>query len=288
MPYHFASFYRFTPVADPAALRAPLWAACQAAGLRGSVLLAPEGVNGMLAGSAAGIAAVFDFLRTQPGLQDLSYQASDASSMPFARLKVRLKREIVGLGKPEVDGRDTGHFVSAADWNELISDPGTLLLDTRNDFEFRAGHFRGAVDPETRAFSEFPAYVERALSPSQKIAMYCTGGIRCEKASAYLKTLGFDEVYQLKGGILKYLEQVPATESQWEGECFVFDQRVTLTHGLAEGASVSCHACGASVSREAQRDPRFEAGASCPACYDDYSEADRDRFRMRHAQWTAA
>jgi UPF0176 protein len=240
MPYKVAAFYQFAALPDFRCLREPLREICAGLVLKGSVLLAHEGINGTLAGSAEAIDALIAELRDDElfggRLDNLELKFSSASAMPFQRLKIRLKKEIVTLGDGEADpARQTGVYVNAADWNELIAAPDTLVIDTRNAFEVAMGSFDGAVDPQIRSFGQFKEFA-RTLDPSKrrKIAMFCTGGIRCEKASAYLLSRGFAEVYHLKGGILKYLEAVPESESRWRGECFVFDERIALGHGLRE------------------------------------------------------
>ncbi|HWU04471.1 MAG TPA: rhodanese-related sulfurtransferase [Novosphingobium sp.] len=270
-----AALYQFAPFADPAALRGPLLALCAAQGIRGTLLLAAEGINGTIAGPAEGIDAVLAHIRALPGCAGLDVKFSTAAAMPFGRLKVRLKREIVTMG---VDGIDplasVGTYVAPADWNALIADPDTIVIDTRNHYEVLAGTFNRAIDPETRSFREFPAWFRRErarlLAPRQgkapRVAMFCTGGIRCEKSTAFLKSEGVEEVFHLKGGILAYLEQVPAADSLWQGECFVFDERVALGHGLAAGSHVACAACGAPVGEEGQASALYVAGKACPAC----------------------
>ena len=258
-----AALYRFARFAEPAALRAPLLALCEEAGIKGTLILAREGINGTIAGSAEGIARVLDHIRALPGCADLDVKFSTASEMPFGRLKVRLKREIVTMGQPDIDPlASVGTYVAPQDWNALISDPETIVIDTRNDYEVAVGTFAGAINPETRSFREFPAWFrrerERLLGEGKqpKVAIFCTGGIRCEKSTAFLKAEGVEEVFHLKGGILRYLEDVPAEESLWQGECFVFDERVALGHGLTEGEHSLCRACGRAVA----------AGEDCPAC----------------------
>ena len=244
-PIVVAALYRFARFDDPPALRERLVAVCAAAGTRGTLLVAPEGINGTIAGSAAGIAAVVEGVRGLPGCADIEVKYSRAAAMPFGRMKVRLKREIVTLGQPGIDPlASVGTYVAPADWNALISDPDTIVIDTRNAYEVAVGTFAGAIDPGTRSFREFPAWfrAERARllgegaaagRGAKRVAMFCTGGIRCEKSTAFLKAEGVEAVYHLQGGILKYLETVPATESLWRGECFVFDERGGLGHGLA-------------------------------------------------------
>ncbi|CCD92628.1 conserved hypothetical protein; putative Rhodanese-related sulfurtransferase [Bradyrhizobium sp. ORS 375] len=246
MPLTVAAFYQFVALPDFRDLRAPLQAFCAARGIKGSILLAEEGLNGTVAGTDEAIAALVDEFRRgtlfASRLDNLELKFSDAATMPFQRLKVRLKREIVTLGDPAADPtRQVGTYVSPADWNALIAEPDTLLLDTRNAFEVAMGTFEGAVDPGLQSFGQFKDFVARALDPDKhkRIAMFCTGGIRCEKASALLLARGFPEVYHLKGGILGYLEQIPEADSRWRGGCFVFDERVALGHGLRQlGADV--------------------------------------------------
>lgn len=283
--YHFVSVPRFSE------LRAPLQALCEDNGVRGTLLLAHEGINGTVAGPPAGIRTVLSFLRSQPEFAGLEHKESQASDMPFLRMKVRLKKEIVTMGVEDIDPtRSVGTYVAPEDWNALISDPDTILVDTRNDYETAIGMFKGAVDPNTKTFREFPDWVRNntGLHNKPKIAMYCTGGIRCEKATAFMKEQGFDEVYHLKGGILKYLEEVPAEESLWEGACFVFDERVSVMHGLEEGEHKLCRACRHPLTAEEVTSPLYEAGVSCPHCHGERSEEDRLRFRQRQKQMDLA
>jgi UPF0176 protein len=230
-----SAFYKFLALPDFAALRPPLLDAAKARGIRGTVLLAAEGINGTIAGEPEQLREMMAFIRALPGLADLDSKESHADEMPFKRLKVRLKKEIVTMGVAGLDPTQAvGTYVAPEDWNALISSPGVLVIDTRNGFEFEAGTFRNAIDPGTRSFGEFPAYVARELAgkKDRPIAMFCTGGIRCEKATSYLRALGFEKVYHLKGGILKYLETIPPQHSMWQGSCFVFDEREGLGHGL--------------------------------------------------------
>ena len=283
--YHFVSVPRFTE------LRAPLQALCEENGVRGTLLLAHEGINGTIAGPEGGVRTVLAFLRSQPEFAGLEHKESHAGDMPFLRMKVRLKKEIVTMGVEDIDPtRSVGTYVAPRDWNALISDPDTIVVDTRNDYETAIGMFKGAVDPNTRTFREFPDWVRSnaGLHAKPKIAMYCTGGIRCEKATAFMKEQGFDEVYHLKGGILKYLEEVPAEESLWEGACFVFDERVSVLHGLEEGEHKLCRACRHPLTAEEITSPLFEAGVSCPHCHATRSEEDRLRFRQRQKQMDLA
>ncbi|OYU34617.1 rhodanese-related sulfurtransferase [Novosphingobium sp. PASSN1] len=255
-PITVAALYRFARFDNPPALRAPLLALGEAHAIKGTLLIAREGVNGTIAGSAEGIAAVIAHIRALPGCADLDVKYSTAAEMPFGRLKVRLKREIVTMGQPEIDPlASVGTYVAPHDWNALISDPDTIVIDTRNDYEVAIGTFANAINPETRSFREFPEWFrrerERLLGQGKqpKVAMFCTGGIRCEKSTAFLKAEGVEEVYHLKGGILRYLEDVPPEHSLWQGECFVFDERVALGHGLATGEYTLCQACGSAVPK---------------------------------------
>jgi UPF0176 protein len=286
-PFTVAAFYRFARFPDPHALRAPLQASCAASELHGTILLAPEGINGTIAGSADGIAAVVAHIRTLPDCADMDVKYALAETMPFPRMKVRMKREIVTLGVGDLDpAANAGTHVAPRDWNALIADPETIVIDTRNDYEVRLGTFRGAVDPETSSFREFPEWVQgrKAELAGRKVAMFCTGGIRCEKATAYVKSLGIEAVFHLKGGILKYLEEVPAAESLWQGECFVFDERVSVAHGLAEGEAQLCRACRQPLTGEDMRSPHYVEGISCARCHDARSEKDRVRYAERHRQ----
>jgi UPF0176 protein len=282
-----AALYRFCRLDAFAALRAPLAAFCRGRGIKGTLLLAPEGINGTVAGGAEAIAALAEYLESFEEFSGLEVKYSSARAMPFHRMKVRLKREIVTMGVAGIDPRESaGAYVAPADWNTLIADPDTLVIDTRNDYEVSLGTFSGAVDPATKSFREFPAWVEahRGEFDGRKIAMFCTGGIRCEKATAYVKALGFENVFHLKGGILKYLEEVPAEQSLWQGECFVFDERVSVSHGLAEGEAELCRACRHPLTGRDRLSPRYAAGVSCPHCFDARSEADRARYGERQRQ----
>jgi UPF0176 protein len=282
-----AAFYQFASLPQFAALQEPVRALCAAHGVKGIVLLAPEGINGTLAGLAEGLAQVMDGIRAITGLAALEHKSSHAETMPFLRLKVRLKREIVTMGEAIADPlRKTGAYVEARDWNALISDLDVLLIDTRNSFEHRVGTFKGAIDPGTTTFGEFPTFVRDRLDPAKhrKVAMFCTGGIRCEKASSLMLAEGFDEVYHLKGGILAYLEQVAPQDSLWEGGCFVFDERVALGHGLAVQPVQLCLNCSAVIDRAALQSPLFEEGVSCPACAAALTLAQKASARERHRQ----
>jgi UPF0176 protein len=263
-PIQVAALYQFTPFADPEALRAPLLATCEALGIKGTLLLAREGINGTIAGTDNALAAVLDSIRALPGCAGLDVKFSAAPAMPFGRMKVRVKREIVTMGEPDIDPTlAVGTYVDPHDWNALIADPECLVIDTRNDYEVAIGTFAGAVDPATPSFRDFPAWFrdhrEELLAGKKKVAMFCTGGIRCEKSTSFLRAEGIEEVYHLKGGILKYLEQVPEEQSLWQGECFVFDERVSMRHGLAQGTHTRCQPCGRP----------FPVGETCPVCEGD-------------------
>ncbi len=286
-----AALYHFTRFTDPAALKPGLLELCEKRGVMGSLLLAPEGINGTIAGSRDGIDAVLAAIRALPGCAALEWKESFAAEMPFGRMKVRIKREIVTMGQPDVDPlAQVGNYVSAKDWNALISDPETVVIDTRNDYEVAIGTFQGAVDPGTRAFGEFPDWwqANRDQFAGKRIAMFCTGGIRCEKSTNYLMGQGVNQVFHLKGGILKYLEDVPEEASLWQGQCFVFDDRVSVGHGLVPGGLASCGACRRPVTAADQADPVYEEGVCCPACAEEYSPEDRARFRERHRQMLLA
>jgi UPF0176 protein len=265
--YTVAAFYRFAPV-DAPRLRAACRDYFAALDLCGSLLVAPEGINGTLAGSKENIDAMLDFLRAETGLDKTDVKFSTSPHKPFDRMKVRLKREIITFRKPLADPANSGQYVSAKDWNALMEDPGILLLDTRNAYEVAIGAFEGATNPGISTFTQFADYVRTHLGASKhkKVAMYCTGGIRCEKASAFMKAEGFDEVYHLKGGILKYLEEIPPGESKWRGECYVFDKRMAVAHGLDIGTYSMCPSCGAPVANASRKNPSSDDGISCAAC----------------------
>lgn len=290
-PVCVAALYQFAPFADCAAIRADLLVVCRAQGVKGTLILAPEGINGTIAGSAAGVETVIAHIRRLPDCARIEVKRSGALSMPFHRLKIRLKPEIVTMGQPGIDPRlKVGRYIAPQDWNQLISDPETILIDTRNDYEVGIGTFKGAINPKTSNFREFPAWfrARRAALLGQgrapKVAMFCTGGIRCEKSTAFLLSEGVQDVYHLEGGILKYLEVVPPTQSLWEGECFVFDQRVAVGHGLALGHYGLCHACRRPISAQDRDSPLFEEGVSCPACHGERTEAQRASYRERQRQ----
>lgn len=289
-PVRVAALYRFVPLPDPAALRDTLLAVCAAQGVKGTLLLAREGINGTIAGCDSGIAAVVGAIDEGIGGGGLDVKYSASPHMPFHRMKLRLKHEIVTMGEPGIDPlASVGRYVEPEGWNALIADPDTVVIDTRNDYEVAAGTFAGAIDPATRSFREFPQWFrdnrETLLDGGKKrVAMFCTGGIRCEKSTAFLRQEGVEEVYHLKGGILRYLEEVRAEDSLWQGECFVFDQRVSVGHGLAPGTLDLCQACRRPVSASDRASLLFEEGASCPACHAERTEEQRARYRERFRQ----
>lgn len=281
------ALYHFTRFDDPEALRAPLRDLCRDHLVTGTLLLAGEGINGTIAGPRAGIDAVLAHIRALPGCADLEWKLSPAAERPFARMKVRIKREIVTMGQPDVDPRArVGHYVDPADWNDLIRAPDVAVIDTRNDYEVSIGTFDGAIDPKTTSFREFPEWWEanKDRFHNKRIAMFCTGGIRCEKSTNYLLGQGISDVYHLKGGILKYLEEVPAEDSTWRGDCFVFDGRVSVGHGLATGPHQLCHACRRPILPQDRDHADYEHGVSCHQCIDETSESDKMRFRERQKQ----
>ena len=284
-----AALYRFAPFADPASLRAPILEACKAEGIKGTILIATEGVNGTIAGSSEGVAAIIAHIRALPGCANLDVKYSHAAEMPFFRMKVMVKKEIVTLGLPDINPNvQAGRYVAPQDWNALISDPDTLVIDTRNDYEVGIGSFKGAVDPKTETFRDFPAWFrehrDTLTAGKKKVAMFCTGGIRCEKSTAFLRGEGIDEVYHLEGGILRYLETVPPEESLWEGECFVFDQRVSVGHGLALGTHGRCHACRDPLNAQDMASPLYVEGVACPHCHDARDDDQRKRYAERQKQ----
>lgn len=291
MEYTVAALYRFTAIADKAALRDCLKPRFAALNICGSLLIADEGINGTLAGSHDAIESMLDLLHAQAGLTREDVKFSAASEKPFNRLKIRLKRELITFNQPHADPVNLkGTYVKPAQWDALISDPDVVVLDTRNDYETMIGTFKGAVDPNITTFTQFADYVKRELDPARhkKIAMFCTGGIRCEKASAYMRAEGFAEVYHLQGGILKYLEEIPAQKSSWQGECYVFDKRMSVGHGLVQGQYSMCFCCGFPVNETDKASPHYEEGVSCPRCFSSRNEDDKARFRMRQQNIDAA
>ena len=285
--YIIAALYKFVSLPDFRELRQPLLERCRALKLKGTFLLAPEGINGAVAGSRESVDAVLDHLRAQPRLNDLTHKESRADRAPFHRMKVKLKQELVSLGVEGVDPANlTGAHIAPQDWNETISRQDTLTLDLRNQYESDIGSFRNALAPPIETFREFPDYVQKNLSPAEhpRIAMFCTGGIRCEKASSYLLSQGFSEVVQLQGGILNYLEKTARKDSLWHGECFVFDSRVAVNHELAESEYEQCFACRRPLSEAEMASDKYQQGVSCPRCYDEQSSAQRQRFSERQRQ----
>ncbi|MFL9709335.1 rhodanese-related sulfurtransferase [Methylobacillus sp. Pita1] len=282
-----AALYKFVSLPDYQEIQPGLLALCNAQGIKGTLLLAEEGINGTVAGSREAIDVLLAYLRQDPRFADIDHKESFTDEMPFYRMKVRLKKEIVTLGVPGIDpNKKVGTYVKPEDWNALISDPDVIVVDTRNDYEYEIGTFKGAIDPATTTFRQFPDYVRNNLDPAKnkKVAMFCTGGIRCEKASSYMLEQGFEEVYHLQGGILKYLETVPKEQSLWEGECFVFDQRVAVRHGLEVGDYDQCFACRHPISAADMASPKYVKGISCPRCYDKLSAEKRASIEERQRQ----
>ena len=293
-PLQVAALYRFARIEDREAVRARLEQLC-APDVRGILLVAHEGLNGTIAGPPEAITRVLDGIRALPGFEALEVKFSGAERMPFYRMKVRIKAEIVTMGQPDLNpAADAGTYVSPAEWNALIADPDTIVIDTRNDYEGLVGAFEGAIQPNTRSFRDFPDWFRtegRALldrpkdgARPPKVAMYCTGGIRCEKSTAFLKAEGIEDVFHLEGGILKYLETVPEPESLWRGECFVFDERVAVGHGLSAGSHTLCRGCRMPVSAEGRTSPRYVEGVCCERCHDTRSEDQQARYRERARQ----
>ena len=282
-----AALYKFVRLPHFESLQQPLLAEMKRLDVRGTLLLAAEGINGTISGRRESIDAVLAWLANEPALAQIEHKESHTDAHPFLRTKVKLKREIVTMGVEGIDPRHVvGTYVQPKDWNALISDPEVLLIDTRNDYEVAVGTFQGAVNPETTSFREFPEYVRTHLDPAKhkKVAMFCTGGIRCEKSTAFLKEQGFDEVYHLQGGILKYLEEVPEDTSLWQGECFVFDERVTVDHQLRPGSFDQCHACRRPISEQDKASPLYQPGVACPNCHDQLSDEQKARFAERQKQ----
>lgn len=285
--YTVAALYKFVALPDYRQLRETLQQCCDQHDIKGTFLLAKEGINGTIAGSQAGIYAVLAWLRSDPRFADLEHKESFAETMPFYRMKVKLKKEIVTMGVPEIDPRTiVGTYVKPEDWNQLISDPEVVVIDTRNDYEVAIGTFKGAVDPNIKTFSDLPEWLrqQKSLENKPKVAMFCTGGIRCEKSTAFMKSAGFDEVYHLQGGILKYLEVVPEEQSLWQGDCFVFDERVAVGHGLRLGEYELCRSCRHPLVPQDKHSPLYEAGVSCARCHDRTSEDKKQSLRERQKQ----
>jgi UPF0176 protein len=290
-PIVVCALYKFVTLESFQTLRQPLLDVMDANQVRGTLLLAYEGINGTIAGSRNAIDKVLDWLRSDPRLTDIDHKESFTDNIPFNRAKVKLKKEIVTMGVQGIDPkRIVGTYVNPKDWNALISDPDVILVDTRNDYEFKVGTFKNAINPNTVSFREFPRFVSENLHPEKhkKVAMFCTGGIRCEKSTAYLKEQGFDEVYHLKGGILKYLEEVPSEDTLWEGECFVFDERVTVNLDLNKGNYNQCNACRLPITEADQASDKYIQGVSCPYCYDKITEDQKSRFMEREKQMELA
>jgi UPF0176 protein len=282
-----AALYRFARLDNLATLKTTLAEFCCGLGIKGTLLLAREGINGTVAGTDDAIRDLIALIESTEGFAGIDVKYSRAKTMPFHRMKVRLKKEIVTMGRPDVDPlSEAGAYVEPSAWNALIADPETVVVDVRNDYEVAVGTFEGAVDPGTVSFTEFPAWLEarRDELAGRKVAMFCTGGIRCEKATAYAHSLGIENVFHLKGGILRYLEEVPETESLWRGECFVFDERVSVMHGLERGQARLCRACRRPLTPEDMRSPHYREGVSCAYCHDERSDADRERYAERHRQ----
>lgn len=285
------ALYHFVRIEDCEALQQLLLNLLTKLQIRGTLLVASEGINGTVAGSREDIDQLLSYLSQDGRFNGISVKESVADEMPFLRTRVKLKKEIVTMGVPDIDPNEiVGTYVTPAEWNELISDPSVTVIDTRNEYEVQIGTFQGALNPHTESFREFPSYVERKLDPNEhkKVAMFCTGGIRCEKSTAYLKAQGFDEVYHLEGGILKYLEEVPASDSLWQGECFVFDERVTVDHDLNPGSFDQCHACRMPISDVDKKSNAYVKGVSCPHCIAKKTDADRVRYRERQRQMRLA
>jgi UPF0176 protein len=285
------ALYKFVTLEDYQEIKAPLLNFMLAHDIRGTLLLAHEGINGTVAGSRDAINALLAFLRNDPRLAQVSYKESFVDEMPFLRTRVKLKKEIVTMGVEGIDPkRVVGTYVKPKDWNALISDPDVILVDTRNDYEVQVGTFKHALNPNTESFREFPQYVKDNLDPTKnkKVAMFCTGGIRCEKSTAYLKEQGFEEVYHLEGGILKYLEDVPEQDSLWEGECFVFDERVTVNHALEKGNYDQCNACRMPITEQDKLSDHYQHGISCPHCYEKSTPEQKARFQEREKQMMLA
>lgn len=286
-----AALYRFVCLEDFEDLRAPLLAFCEARGIRGTLLLAEEGINGTIAGTEQAISEVLAYLRSDNRLADLDCKFSYNTDRPFLRMKVKLKKEIVTMGRPGIDPNQcVGRYASPEQWNALVDDPECLVIDTRNDYEVEIGTFQGAINPNTTSFREFPEWVEENLDPSKhkKVAMFCTGGIRCEKSTSLLVSMGFEDVWHLQGGILNYLEKTPVEQTRWDGECFVFDSRVSVDHHLEKGSYDQCYACRFPIDDAQKASDLYVPGVSCPRCHDAHSEQQKQRFTERQKQISLA
>ncbi|MAV75437.1 MAG: hypothetical protein CL691_02275 [Cellvibrionales bacterium] len=286
-PVIVAALYKFVALPDYRELREPLLDVCLNAGVKGTLLLATEGINGTIAGSRLAIDEVLAYLKSDVRFNDIDHKESLDSELPFYRMKVKLKKEIVTMGREGIDPKMlVGHYVEPQDWNALITDPEVTVIDTRNHYECDIGSFEGAINPRTTTFKEMPAFVDQQLDPAKhkKVAMFCTGGIRCEKSTAYLLEQGFDEVYHLKGGILKYLEEVPEEKSLWQGECFVFDNRVAVDHDLNVGSYDQCHGCRHPITEAQKSSPHYQRGVCCPLCYGQLTIDQKKRFAERQKQ----
>lgn len=286
-----AALYRFVRLEDYENLRNPLLEFCEARGIRGTLLLANEGINGTIAGTAQAISEVLAYLRRDDRLADLECKFSYNEDRPFLRMKVKLKKEIVTMGRPGIDPNQcVGRYASPEQWNKLVDDPECLVIDTRNDYEVEIGTFRGAINPNTSSFREFPEWVEKNLDPSKhkKVAMFCTGGIRCEKSTSLLVSMGFEDVWHLQGGILNYLEKTPIEQTRWDGECFVFDSRVSVDHQLEKGSYDQCYACRFPIDDEQKASDLYVPGVSCPRCHDAHTEDQKQRFTERQKQISLA
>jgi UPF0176 protein len=285
--YTVCALYKFVLLENYQTLKAPLLKEMLRLGIRGTLLLAKEGINGTIAGKASSIKKLFHWLAQTAGLEEIDNKESYTDTMPFKRTKVKLKKEIVTLGVPDISPTEcVGQYVDPKEWNALISSPDVVLVDTRNDYEVDIGTFKNALNPKTETFRDFPKYVDDALKndKDKKIAMFCTGGIRCEKSTALLLKKGFKEVYHLKGGILKYIEEIPKEESLWEGECFVFDDRVAVDHALKPGNYNQCYACRYPITQEDEKSDHYEKGVSCPRCFHTISDEQKERFAERQKQ----
>lgn len=282
-----AALYKFVTLPDFEELQKPILDICEKNGIKGTILLASEGINGTVAGPETGIRNLLSYLNKRTEIGPIKHKESWAEAMPFLRMKVRLKKEIVTMGVPGTDPRKiVGTYVKPEDWNDLITDPDVVLVDTRNDYEVEIGTFKGAIDPKTTNFRDFPTWVQdnKEILTKPKVAMFCTGGIRCEKSTAYLKEQGYEDVYHLEGGILKYLEEIPSEKSLWQGECFVFDNRISVKHGLEEGSYDQCYGCRWPITEEDKKSEHYIKGVCCPRCHDATDEEKKARSAERQKQ----